>query len=479
MLDVTKTWLERDYPDFRRRLLCARIVTVLLTFAGLLYVTWWAGRYLGERPAFFVALLGVFHPMLLAHGRLLTTDMPVAVFIALALGETTRWLVDKKASRAWYGALAATGAAVATKYSALLLPPFLVAAWAIAAYRKQGPFKRRPWHVWGRTVAALVAVLWFAICASFLFQKTGWTVKRILDERPAVNYLTYGLGNKLLRKYTPVAWLPEALPIPLPYTYLSGVASIERQNDDGGSSNWFAGERRPHGFFGYHAILLLLKSPLVLVGLWFGAFAFLAEWHYLGWRLGIWLAFPLAYLGLCAFSQINLGARHALPALLPLVLIGAHLLDRWWKRSREGGRALAVVFLVQMVLSTSLSLYDPTAYFNWLAGGRAGGHQLSIAGEDNMQDADRAARWLLARPEYHGGLPVYAVPYALLLGNELKWMGVNNYEFKCGNTKPPPGSFIVANRGRLWRDAKPCFPQIHERLLTVINDHIEIHEAIP
>ena len=111
--------------DADRLLFWARIPILILAAAGAVVAYLWARDLFGPYAGVFAAGLYCFSPNLLAHGMLVTSDVPVATFTILTLylfwksGDQATW------SRDFVTGLA-LGAAMTTKFSAGLLPIILI-----------------------------------------------------------------------------------------------------------------------------------------------------------------------------------------------------------------------------------------------------------------------------------------------------------------------------------------------------------------
>jgi len=104
--------------DADRVLFWSRVPMVLIAAIGLLVTFFWARDLFGEQAGLFAAGMYAFSPNLLAHGMLVTTDVPLAAFEALTL-----YLFWKK--RDVYAGLA-LGIAMASKFSGVFLPLLIV-----------------------------------------------------------------------------------------------------------------------------------------------------------------------------------------------------------------------------------------------------------------------------------------------------------------------------------------------------------------
>src|SRR5215470_3630360 len=105
--------------DADRLLFWSRATMVMLAAIGLLITFVWARDLFGTPAGLFAAGLYAFSPNLLAHGMLVTTDVPLAVFTVLTL-----YLFWK--GRDLYAGLA-LGAAMASKFSGAFLPGLIIA----------------------------------------------------------------------------------------------------------------------------------------------------------------------------------------------------------------------------------------------------------------------------------------------------------------------------------------------------------------
>ena len=107
--------------DVDRLLFWSRAVMVMLAALGAAITFLWARDMFGPVAGIFALTLYAFCPNLLAHGMLVTTDIPVATFSILTLylfwkrGEKPLWPND-------FATGLALGAAMAVKFSGALLP---------------------------------------------------------------------------------------------------------------------------------------------------------------------------------------------------------------------------------------------------------------------------------------------------------------------------------------------------------------------
>ncbi len=341
--------------------LAAGLVAILL---GLL--VFMATREMFGTGAAFVALLLVtFEPTVLAHGALVTTDIGVSCFFLAAVYAFYRYCKVASASRLAAAGVAA-GLALATKHSAVLLLPMLVAlAGCEVAFRLNGDrrSKRALKMVWSLAVigAIAVGVLW----AFYGFRYAA---------RPSGLMLSPSLADYVhpLRPIEAKAIMLLARFHLLPESYLYGLADVRAMAN--GMPSFIFGKVYEHGVWFYFPAVLVIKSTLGLLAMALLAFAALAVGRFRRWREVLFLLIPpTIYFWVAMGSSLNIGARHILPVYVFLCVFAAGGSWAWIEspgrhRSRGWNYAIAALLLCQ-VLSSARAYPNYMAYSNEFWGG--------------------------------------------------------------------------------------------------------------
>ena len=126
-----------EWNDADRLLFWGRVPIVVLGCALGAAVLLWTRRHYGPTAgaiAFFLCLLS---PDVLAHGQIVTTDLGVALFMFLSV-IAFQAVTERVTAKGIVLAGLATGAALASKFSALVLVPILVAL-AVVVASPRGP----------------------------------------------------------------------------------------------------------------------------------------------------------------------------------------------------------------------------------------------------------------------------------------------------------------------------------------------------
>src|SRR5262249_4831343 len=107
--------------DADRLLFWSRTAMVMVAAAGLIVTFLWARDLFGQSAGISAAVMYAFSPNLLAHGMLVTTDVPLGAFTVLSLylfwkgGQSPSWRMDTATGLA-------LGAAMAAKFSGAFIP---------------------------------------------------------------------------------------------------------------------------------------------------------------------------------------------------------------------------------------------------------------------------------------------------------------------------------------------------------------------
>jgi 4-amino-4-deoxy-L-arabinose transferase-like glycosyltransferase len=362
----------------------ARLPMIVLSLLFALVVFGFARDLFGNAGGLVALAVATLTPDLLAHGRLVNTDVAVAGFAL-----TTAWFLWRAArgSRWWFaGAGAAFGAALASKHSALILIPPLLAVTAVSASANCEGIRRRLLRA-AVACGAIVGIGFAVVWASYVVADAG---------------LDYDRRNVAAESATGVmASVADRLPVPEPYRVGVRFRVADVQGERGG---YLFGKLYEGGKVVFYPALLAVKTPLGIFALWIiGLFvAFRAG---LGKEIGVYLlVIPGFFLLVAVLSQINIGVRHVL--LVPLfmsVACGAvaHLKTRF-KPAVAGGLLLAAAISVWYVFPSYL------AYANEAFGGP--NHLDRVASDSNLdwgQDLSRLREWM---DRNHPGEPL-AIAY--------------------------------------------------------------------
>lgn len=410
-----------------RVLLLARLPMMALALALAGSIFGFARDLFGAGAALIPLGFATLDPNLLGHGRLVTTDVAVTLFLLL-----TVWAIWRAAARSpsWLiAAGVAFGLALAAKYTALLAGPIVAALVLLAVLARSAPMRRLRALATGAVWLLLVAGLAVAVV---------WAVYLAID-----SHLDFTAGPARVSGLLPA--ITDRLPLPEPYR--AGVRYVIFY-DQFDRPAFLFGRGYRGGNLAFYPALLAIKNPVATLVAWAGAVAAIL----LGGRrrlspkeeaepsstdnadrVGVrerpqpvrpgaavrgravlaatLLLLPAWMFMLAALSGTNIGYRHILVVPVFLSVATGALAGL-----RVRGRRI-VVAAVALVLLAGVSTWrvypSYLAYVSELFGGPDHGYRLiADSNLDWGQDLGRAARYVR---EKHPGEPIYLLYFGTAL----------------------------------------------------------------
>jgi len=379
-------------------LLLARLPMMGLAVLLALAVFGFATDLFGARAALVPLALVTLDPNVVAHGRLVATDLGVTLFLLV-----TAWMLYRAAvlpGRAWLAAAGvAFGLALASSYTALPATP-VVAGLAVAAGWRQASRRVRG-HQVPPVPRRLGAAAGAAALVGGVALVTVWALYLAIDP---------GLGFRPPRLAVagPLGALADLLP--LPATYRAGLRLV-LYHDQVERPAYLLGERYSGGRAGLYPVVLALKTPLGALAAWAAAgVMLLARARRAGpggppvGAVALFVLAPAAWLlALAMAGGTDIGIGHVL--LVPVaaaVACGVLAAGRAPAAARRRltaalPTALAVVLVAAAGASAWRAEPHPLAYVNEAVGGPDRAWRLvADANLDLGQDLARAADWARA-----------------------------------------------------------------------------------
>jgi hypothetical protein len=485
-LDLSTAYFRHDFQTAKAELISARRMMMLWTLCLGLFIYVWCERRWGFTTAILSLSLFSLHPTLLAHGQLVTNDMPIAATVFVSLAALTAW-IERPGWLPVLGFWFATTAMVLSKHSGLACVVVMslmvlgAAALGYGGFAAQPSGRARRVAITAAQLALVAAAMILAIDAIYLFDRVGLSVAEILAEPEPHSWISKKVDYELL-EHSVIAQLPTNLRLPVPYTWLVGLATVSEQ-DAMGHGNYFFGVRGESGHPLYFPVLLFAKSPtglLVLLGIamWLGVKRLRAKQlpSVATTVLVVFSAFTL--LSAC-MVDINIGVRHVLP-LLPIMVVfagrvAAKLIESAPEvpRALHGrrGRGLVGACVLGCALGAAHTFPAYLGDFNLLVGGPTGGHRISVIGEDWGQDlgdlADLAEANGWTALAYHTTFP--------LRREELLARGLLVHKLECNRPYAGPDPVVIHLSD--WVRRRSCFSWLGERRPAhVVNHHMLVFE---
>lgn len=367
-----------------RMLILTRLMTLLLSLLLGYFVFRFSRDLYGENAGLLSLFLFAFCPNMLAHSGLITTDMPFTVFSFLAVYCFRSFLHSQTIKKALIAAIP-LGCALATKFTAMLLLPFLLLMYVLYQYREK---KGLSVHIF-----LLIAVAVFIFAASYGF-----------------NMEPFILGNE--RRLTQLS---------------EGFASFLYGNYSG------------HGWWYFYFVTFLIKTPIPLLLLFVTASVWFWRDTKKDWIDLIWLFLPIAIIFMVfSVSRVSIGLRYLLP-IYPFIFVIAGRLALVVNKFRIPLCLLAVWYVVGTICIAPHYL----AYFNEIIGGPGNGYKYLVDSNlDWGQDLKGLKKYMDSNGINRVSLSYFGIDSPGRYGIEYDWLPSHHL------FNPNPESPVVADKNR-------------------------------
>ena len=405
-------------PD--RMLLAGRVMIALLAvvLGGLVY--FWSARLFGRGGGLISLTLYCCSTVVLANGRLATSDLTVALLFLASVGCMWR-AMHRLTPLTVLASAIVMGLLFVAKMSAVLIGPMAVALVAIRLIRRQ-PLVVSAGRSVRREVGRLGQVGWMAgaaavhllVVAAVIWASFGFRYAAVRPDLAGQEQMDAAWDRALANSFP----LRGAIEFArehhlLPEAYLYGQANVLGHATLGHAA-YAAGHYSTTGWWWFFPYCFLIKTSLVLPAmLVLAAAAAVLGWRGRpagkgrGWPLRLWRGFyrtaPLwvlltVYWAAAVASSINIGHRHILPTYPPLFILAGSAVGLWSARRHVAWRWAVGVLLAAYVVEAVSTWPNYLAYFNQLVGGSKNGYRCLVDSSlDWGQDVPGLKRWLAAR----------------------------------------------------------------------------------
>lgn len=352
---------DADQILFRTRMSASLLSLLMMVLVFL------AAREMFGAAAGFIALgLLAFDPTVLAHGGVVTTDMGLSCFLFASIYAFYRYVKAPSSRRLMVAGLA-TGLALASKHSAILVFPMLVLLAMYEALRRvkadesvHASKSKRALRLAGALVligALSVGVLWSFYGFRYQARPTGLQLNPPLADY--VKGLSRPRDAKILTTVARFRLLPES--------YLEGLADVRLMSEF--YATYLLGKDYPKGQWFYFPIAFAVKSSLTFLIMFALSAWVIASVRLRAWREILFLTIPPAvYFAVAMGSGMNIGVRHILPVYIFLAVLIAGASAKLIAANRRWLYIVAALLLFQAV--SVLRTYPAyVAYANELWGG--------------------------------------------------------------------------------------------------------------
>ncbi len=415
-------------------------VSILLGF----YVFLFGKTFFNAKTGLLALFLCSLSPTLLAHGRLVTTDMGVAAGVLIATYYFLKVLEQPNKKNIFLAGIC-FGLAQLTKFTAIFLVPFfgfLTLIWLFLAIRQIQTGRIKLLLRYCLILLIIFTIGFLAVWIVYYYHVIRYPVEKqvqdtkfLLSSHP-IGFLSTLLSNlaknKILRPFA---------------QYLLGLFLVF-QRGIGGNTTYFLGEVSAVGWRTYFPVVYLIKEPLAFHFLtiiailtatysikkpfWQESLKRIKDWVWSHLAEFSLIVFSVLYLSITLIGNLNLGIRHLIPVLPLIMLLASNSIVKWLRPPHLKAKYLLLTILILWQIISVCSVYPYfIAYFNELIGGPDNGYLYVVDSNlDWGQDLKRLRDWTDKNNvdriyiDYFGGADINYY----LESKALQWQSANNKE---------------------------------------------------
>jgi len=436
--DFANQFLYKSGNNPDKILFWGRIPMILvLIFLGW-FLFFWTKKLFNNKTAILTLFLFSFSPTLLAHGRLITTDVGAALGVVLSTYFWLKFLENPSRKNIILTGII-FGISMLFKFSLLLLIPFFGFITLVYAVLKGKKYILK--YLLSAIFIGLIGLI-FIILPVYQYHILNYPHQhQIRDTQFLLD--TSSLPHFLI---TINKWL-STQPIFRSFSqYLLGILLVLNRGATG-NTTYFLGQVSAAGWKSYFPIIYLIKEPLAfhilsLIALITAIFLIkkpiskntfirIKNWvenHFTEFSM---ITFLCLYWFTSINSKLNIGVRHLLPIFpFTIILVSETITNYWIDNKNLKIKYLILFFLLLWQSFTVISVFPNfLTYFNELAGGPKNGYLYAVDSNfDWGQDLKRLKKWIEENKiekiyiDYFGGGDV-----EFYFGEKaIKWSGEKN-----------------------------------------------------
>ncbi|MFC2163898.1 ArnT family glycosyltransferase [Acidobacteriota bacterium] len=380
---LPKMWLNWFGPNIKSdphkiplgEMKSGRYITILFSLLLAFFVYTWSSDLYGWPAGIFSLLLYVFSPNILAHSRLITTDLYGTTFCFISTYFFWRFIKHGRLRNCLFSALT-LGIAQLAKYTAIYLVPIYLCILAIkilpeisqCVKRKNYQALRNYLFSSAKAIPLYVIIVLLLINAGFLFRKT----LAPLSEYEFKSTLFQGIQQRMSSL--------DPLPVAVPKPYIDGLDWVKFNEQTGASFGhvYMFEELRflrngDQAFQGYYIVAFLYKTPIAVI-----IIALLSIGVYLR-KKGqfkfheneVFLIVPIIFFALYFnfMFKAQIGIRYLL-VVYPFIHVFCGLLFREFEKISQKFRIVLFSLLAYLIISVLSYFPHYLSYFNELVGDR-------------------------------------------------------------------------------------------------------------
>lgn len=327
----------------------------------------WTRKIYNSRAALLAVFLFAFSPTIIAHSRLVTTDVAALFGVLFSSFFFDRYLHQQNKKNFWLAAIS-FGVGLLTKFSTFLLVPYFLILAASWAWFHRQDF----WNLIWKTILIMATGFILVVGPVYAFHVQNYPLAKqksdtinILESNPLPGFLKnsiiWSTDKSILRPYA---------------QYMLGLAMVF-QRTEGGNQTYFLDQVSNKSFKSYFPIVFSLKEPipfliLILASLWFGFRDWFKEHHhklaekvcecFSAFAMLLWL---VIYLAASLNANLNIGIRHLMPIYGFIFILVAGLIESRFRS--KWGKSLILLLLTWYLIEFIFAYPFYLSYYNEFA----------------------------------------------------------------------------------------------------------------
>ncbi|MFA4998545.1 MAG: glycosyltransferase family 39 protein [Candidatus Paceibacterota bacterium] len=441
-----------------KMIFAGRVPMILLLVLLGFFMFKWSKELFGNKAAVLTLFLFSFSPTLLAHGRLVTTDVGAALGVLVATYYFLKALKNPTAKNIIISGIA-FGLAELCKFSVILLLPFFfilaLVFWLI---------KSTTWQKAAKVFILVILIGYILVWPVYQYhvlnypaEKQRYDTEVVLKDLGVFEKPIMGIPAKI------TLWASDK-PILRPYSYYAFGLLMATNRATSGNTTYFLGQVYNLGWHYYFPVVYILKESLAfhILTLLSLLYAVWLAWKSKSPKVSDWIKSHFSEFAMILFlgiywltsiiSTLNIGVRHLLPVFPFTILLVSAVTSSWLK---EPSLKLKYAFLAILLLWQAVSVISvyPSilSYFNETIGGPSNGYLYVVDSNlDWGQDLKRLTKWVednkiekIYINYFGGGDPSY-----YLKEKYVPWSGTSPAsEFQKGNYLAVSATLLQGGRG--------------------------------
>ena len=348
-------------------LLWARIPTMILMIILGFFIFQWAYELFGAKVSLFVLSMFVLYPDIIAHGRLVTTDVAAALGFVIAAYYFHKCIEKNNLKNQIFTGLA-LGLAELFKFSAVILPAIFILLILIRVFinRKE----QKPW-LYLKELSKMLGVIFLVALGLIwlVYIPLVWNTPAGIEHKLIEMNLTSDPKTLILRNFL---HLFENNPFTRAIGhYLLGVMLVFSRVE-GGNNTFIMGHVSDKSISWFFPVAWLIKTPITIIILFLTSLGFIFKKiisksldNSNKWLISLLFVPVLVYWIITLKGQLDLGIRHLMPTIPFVLLLIGYLLYYLFNTERKAIYISLVGVLVLFMGWSTMSNYPNfISYFN-------------------------------------------------------------------------------------------------------------------